>query len=89
LQQFSRLDQIYIPCDGPVWVAESNLDVANVYRQRSRSALICEDGHGMLATWKCFIRTDKCLAQQLLILMLQSVGRGMPCLTSVSITFVC
>ncbi|RLM00032.1 hypothetical protein CFD26_107921 [Aspergillus turcosus] len=60
LQQLSGLDQIYIPCNGPVWIAESNLDRTHVYQQRSRSALTCADGH----------------AQQLLILMLQSVGRG-------------
>ena len=50
LQQFSGLDQIYIPYDGLVWVAESNLDVTHVYQQRSRSALTCADGHGTLAT---------------------------------------
>lgn len=50
LQQFSRFDQGYIPCDGLVCVAESNLDVTNVYQQRRRSALTCADGHGTLAT---------------------------------------
>ncbi|KAH1328395.1 hypothetical protein KXW98_005604 [Aspergillus fumigatus] len=60
LQKSSGLDRIYIPCDGPVWVAECNLDATLVYQQRSRSALICTDGH----------------AQQLLILLLRSVARG-------------
>lgn len=35
----------------------------------------------LLATTSTY--TDKCLAQQLLILMFQSVARGIPCLTSV------
>jgi hypothetical protein len=55
LHQFSGLDQIYIPWDGPVWMAESNLDVAHVYQQRSRSALTSADGHGTLTTWQCSI----------------------------------
>ncbi|KMK58260.1 hypothetical protein Y699_03680 [Aspergillus fumigatus Z5] len=71
LQKSSGLDRIYIPCDGPVWVAECNLDATLVYQQRSRSALICTDGH----------------AQQLLILLLRSVARGITCLGDHGITY--
>lgn len=83
LQKSSGLDRIYIPCDGPVWVAECNLDATLVYQQRSRSALICTDGHGRLVIWNASLYTDMTLAQQLLILLLRSVARGITCLGKV------
>lgn len=79
LQQIARTRNLCFTSEDPCWVAESNLDRTHVYQQRSSSSLTCADAHGMLpaillaAILPC---TNRGIAQQLLILALQSVARG-------------
>ena len=79
LRQIARTSNLCFTSEDPCWIAESNLDRAHVYQQRSSSSLTCADAHGMLPAIHftvILLCTDRDIAQQLLILVLQSVARG-------------
>lgn len=79
LQQIARTSNLCLTSENPCWIAESNLDRTHVYQQRSSSSLTCGDAHGTLPVihfTAILLCTDMDIAQQLLILVLQSVARS-------------